>query len=196
ENIRVNSNIWNAFDSQSQAALLAHEFIYAPYRNMGDVTSESARRVVGRFFAAAPMPDVKEGMPAGALSCGTSIEPVNGVKPKGASTFAVYPDPKNPDGMILQFPMLFGRLTFAPLKVRLPVAYDSKQFTTHDSAFLVVKDPRANIDGNFQIEDGIFKDSFIRVRYVAGKIMEVGMTDPQGKPLFMARVLNQCGSGL
>ncbi|MBC7465951.1 MAG: hypothetical protein H7256_08155 [Bdellovibrio sp.] len=65
-------DIWQKFDSLSQAALLLHESIYFQIRQTGDLTSDRTRKIVGLLFANYNFTPLLAGTPNVVLSCWTT----------------------------------------------------------------------------------------------------------------------------
>ncbi|MGZ3697189.1 MAG: hypothetical protein ACXWP5_03770, partial [Bdellovibrionota bacterium] len=95
--IRVNSEIWNALDSLNQAALASHELYYHFERELAESTSEGTRAVVAVIYSSSPLFAVAEGLPQNARSYGTvewqseNDEGSSSGVPEKTSSFWAYP---------------------------------------------------------------------------------------------------------
>jgi hypothetical protein len=186
--ISINSEIWAALDSMNQMALVAHELVYRIYRVSGDGTSENARRLVAQLYSMNPAPRQKDGIPENTGSCWTGNFDPKGNQP-APTQFYIYPDPLNPSGSILQFTQLWGRYTFSPTRVRLPIHVEighqvtdtSRSYSQYDLKYWQydVTDPTANFDEILPLEGPVFKGYKIAVRYRFGENMRIAFLDPQ-----------------
>ncbi len=186
--IDTSLEIWSAMDSLNQAALIAHEIIYREYRAAGDRTSQNTRAIVARVFSTTPPMRQKEGIPQSAHFCHTSFSP------DGAEDafFYLFQSPANESKTVVQFIRLFGRTTFAPLKIEIPQVIDLQQTEirqSEDSIVSIVTNPLANMDNAFPlIGDGLFPGYSVSMRYLFNEPILIGLHDDNGNELQKAPI--------
>jgi hypothetical protein len=117
--ISVDSEIWEALDTLSRAALFSHELYYKDVREWGEKTSEGARALVGQIYSkSGELTPIFNGIPRGTPSCFTAefsvvTAPNNTASPQQKLSL-FYPYRVNRggavgSGVMLQFFSLMGR---------------------------------------------------------------------------------------
>ncbi len=170
--LRINQDIWNGMDSLNKVALYAHETIYRTYRRSGENSSKNVRKLVGRLFAAAPLPPTLAGVPEGAQSCWTG---------DGQTHFYYYPNPETPEASVLQFEGLFGRWFHSTIKAKLNFAISSQELklSSEDARqmFLSPINSNSNFEESHLLESPIFDNYRLTVIYKQGEPFVLRLDD-------------------
>lgn len=96
----ADGELWAAMDARNQAALLAHEVIYARTRAEGEKNSRRARNIVGHVFSRFDFTGTRDGLPATPRTLCIS----GSAKARTNSEFWIYPDEKGQ--LVTQFEIL------------------------------------------------------------------------------------------
>lgn len=111
---KIDSEIWNALDSQNQAALIVHESHYSGYRYLEEKTSQNARIAVGIIFSEGIVP-VKANLPLERQSCEAKDGEIEVANRRLTSAFYAFPfqNSDGTQGLQIQFTHLMGRPIFS-----------------------------------------------------------------------------------
>ena len=172
--------IWQALDTQNQAALLAHEELYFGARQAGELTSEAARQTVAELFSTTPPPVLSDRIPNRYLACdaGAANGRIDDTK------FAAYPDPLNSEHTILQFSKLFGRDVYTPTTITIPEKVDlsSLNYAYPEGRgwpTINVRPGKGSTWNTFTVPDGAYKGYKVNVRFQAGSAFELLLIESQ-----------------
>jgi hypothetical protein len=117
----IDSEIWNALGSQSQAALVFHELDSAGFRFLAEKTSQNARIEVGLSFSKGILP-VGADLPLENQYCETLDSDTNTFEPDSVSTFYAFPSQnlRPARALAFQFSTLMGRPLFTRTTALFP----------------------------------------------------------------------------
>src|SRR5688572_3302365 len=82
--VRIVEHVWNKFSDADKAGLLIHEALYRRLRELGDSTSDRARKVVGYLFGGHEFHGLLDGAPLKFLTCWSNDK-------EASFRFIVYP---------------------------------------------------------------------------------------------------------
>jgi hypothetical protein len=183
--VRIDSEIWKALDSLSQAALVSHELYYRRERIDKEPTSETTRALVGRIYAASGVVPTLAGVPRDALSCSAvhpsdyyvmNVDPKTGGKSMTSTRltiFFAYPllSPQG-QGYRLQFYQWVGRSMVSKTAFDLPgIGFELKQVNdrTLREWISYVTEPNQRIRTQVRMNGASNSDWILGLHYETGK---------------------------
>lgn len=124
ETIVIQKSLWDKMDPLNQAALIAHEMLYAKYRKLGKNSSLEARRLVGYLFSTKkPKPNLEIKNPENkwVMKCNSVDDPSTPVDESGFGidlTYWIRVDGYFPEGVAN-----FERATFSNYRDQILAGY-------------------------------------------------------------------------
>jgi len=182
--IKIDHEIWTAFDSLNKAALISHEFFYKYERGFNEKTSEGTRSTVAHVYSAQGMLlSAKDSIPDDSPLCMASD--LNGGEiylQEKTSAFYVYGDildggyPK----ITLQFTHLMGKpivkkATVDILGIGFILAHGDPEFKEQHNDYVVWEKQCSYFDQIFPLVGSQYRDRFIRVEYIYGKPLKLSL---------------------
>jgi hypothetical protein len=117
--VEVSRDLWSHLSSLDQAALLLHEAIYQYHRaQMGHVTSEEARRLVGLIFSQAGLFPWQAGLLTDSFYCGA----VTGLNTTDGLTLQFFRDISKPSSTSMRIVEVKG-VNVAPAAQEIPAIF-------------------------------------------------------------------------